>query len=72
MVTVTRENFHLILPYKTKILIEDLSETTSQQTARLQKGYSACAESKNQWKFSRVTVTVTVTVKATEVNAQSP
>ena len=37
---------------------------------RLQKDYNACIEGKVLWKFPRVTVTVTV--KATEVNAQSP
>ena len=54
-----------------KILRNSLSVITSKQTARLQKGYSACAEGKVQWKFPMVTVTVTV-VKTTEENAQSP
>ena len=42
----------------------------SQPTAKLQNGYGACLEGKIQWKFLRVTVTVTV--NATEVNAQTP
>ena len=46
-----------------------LSVNKKQQTARLQKGYSACAEGKNQWKFPRVTVIVTV--KPTGVNMQT-
>ena len=50
----------------TEIKKKDTSVNISQQIMRLQKGYSACAEGKNQRKVLRVTVTVTV--KATDVN----
>ena len=70
-VTVTRENLHRNLPYKTlwTICRNSLSVNTSQQITRFQKGYSSCAEGKIQRKFSRITVTVTG--KVTAVSSQS-
>ena len=73
-VTLTRGNFHRTLPNKTKILIKDFTKlslckhvtTDSEVPERL----VASSKSKVQWKLPRVTVTVTV--KVTEVNMQSP
>ena len=63
--------FPLYFTDKNQILIEDLSKypVCKHITAdtEITECYSACAEGKNQWTISRVTMTV----KATEVNAQS-
>ena len=59
--------FYPIKPiFLQKICQNSLSVNMAQQTAKLQKGYSAYTEGKNQCNFSRITLTVTV--KVTEVN----